>query len=238
MADADLRALERRWLESRSTEDEVRWHAARLRAGRVTEQGLVIAAGLGHEASARLAPSVGLGPLELLDHPESSPGKQPGARARAALGLARAMAALHVVLLPRHSDEHQAPREERIASVQRSLQTAETWARCPCPHHAASMAWLPEIALNDCAPACCWEEADFAGQLVGLALDAIAECARRAPRGRWFFPSAAALFAPETRQARLDEGMPAELQRAAEEAIRAAVLPWALGLSDPLRDAP
>lgn len=237
MSDADLRALERRWLESRSLDDEVRWHAARLRAGLVTEQGLVIAAGLGHEAAARLAPTVGLAPLELVDRPDPAPPAS-SARVRAAIGLIRATAALHGELLPDDPVEGSPPAAGRIAGVRAAQAAAERWARCPCPDHAAGLACFEEVTLNDCAPACCWEEADFAGQLVGLALDAIAECARRAPRGRWFFPSAGALFAPETRRARLDEGMPAELQGAAEEAIRAAVLPWALGLSDPLRDPP
>jgi hypothetical protein len=239
MADADLRALERRWLESRSIEDEERWHAARLRAGLVTERGLVIAAGLGHEAATRLAPAVGLTPLELFDRPQAEPHPPTdSARVRAAIGVANAMVARMVELVPTDPSRRREV-EEQIASVRVATSAAQRWARCPCPGHAEGLTSLAEAGINDCVPDCCWYAADFPGQLVGLALDAIAACAGRSPRNGWNFPDAASMFDHYAGADASARGTPVEgLQRAAEEAIRAAVLPWALGLSDPLHDAP
>lgn len=232
MADAELRALERRWLDSRSVEDETRWYAARLRAGLVSERGLAIAAGLGHEAALRLAPAVGLAPLELLDRPEVEPSAPAdSARVRAAIGLVRAMASLHAGGI-RDVRGERLSAAEQVALVDASVSAAERWARCPCAPHADALACFDAVPINDCVPECCWTPADFPGQLIGFALDAVAECAARAPRLGWHFAGAVDMFGSRC------SDMPEGLERAAEEAIRAAVLPWALGLSDPLRDAP
>lgn len=232
MADADLRALERRWLESASVDDEARWHAARLRAGLVTERGLVIAAGLGHEAALRLAPAVGLTPLELFDRPElelRAPSDSP--RVRAAIGLARAMATLHAHSI-RDARGHVNSAVEQVALVETSVAAAERWARCPCRGHADALACFDEAPINDCVPDCCWHSWDFPAQLIGFALDVVAEFAGRAPRGGWNYESAVEMFGPGR-----SRDLPEDLERAAEEAIRATVLPWALALFDPLHGA-
>lgn len=229
MCDADLRALERRWHDSRSVEDEARWHAARLRAGLVTEPALVIAAGLGHEAALRLAPAVGLSPLELFDLPEAELAPLPSgsARVRAAIGLARAMAALHAVLVQEDGPE---VANEHTALIEAGVAAAERWVRCPCEDHATRLDCVTTLPISDCVPECCWHGADFPGQLIGFALDVVVQRAGRAPRGGWNFTDARDMF-ERCRTPDLPEG----LERTAEDAIRAAVLPWALGLSDPLR---
>jgi hypothetical protein len=55
MSDAHLRELERTWRQRRTADDEARWLAARVQHGATTREGLDLAAWLGHEAAALAA---------------------------------------------------------------------------------------------------------------------------------------------------------------------------------------
>lgn len=58
MSDDRLRALERRWLESGSADDQEAWLRARLRAGELSRARLRLLACLGHVVAARIEPAI------------------------------------------------------------------------------------------------------------------------------------------------------------------------------------
>ena len=236
MTDALLRALERRWRETRTIDDEVRYLLERVRVGQLHERGLIIAAGLGHEASARIAPAIGLDALELVQTPESlSPANAASSpRARSAVALAREMGRRYTELLgsrPGSAPEGVMAGADRVRVCGLALDSANDWVSCPCERHASALVSFGQVPSNDCIPECCWDPEDYPGQVLAFALNTVAECADVEFRCRTWFTSISEMLA-DTRE---HAGW-VVLAAAAHEAISAELLPWALELGDPLSE--
>lgn len=231
MTDALLRDLERRWRESGTVDDETRYLLERVRVGHLQERGLIIAAGLGHEASKRIAPAIGLGALELVQTPITGGSCAP--RARAAVASAREMVRRYAEVLGPDDGRRDRvmPGADRLRLCGAALDAADEWVICPCERHAGALACFEEVPINDCIPECCWHAEDYPGQLLALALNAVAECACVEARCRTWFPSISEILTEQ----REDPGW-VGLADAAREAVTAELLPWALEVGDPLGD--
>lgn len=148
--DSTLQALERRWRQTGAADDEARWLQARLRAGDLARERLVLAADLGH-AAAQLALDRPLdpeeGPLELLR------GGDPSRRGLGRVGRAGlvrvALAAIegHAELCERHvGPVHRAARDA-LAAVRAwcascADEAGERRPSGPVDAHAARLAAL------------------------------------------------------------------------------------------------
>lgn len=235
MSDAALRDLERRWRASRDVDDEARWLQARVRAGELPERGIVIAAGLGHAAALKIAPAIGLGPIELVETPEDPAVGPPGpARPRAAIAFARMM---------ERQFDHRARGQRAMppGHFAPHLAKVEAWLLCPCADHTLAVATPPAPGAKDCVPECCWDPADYPAAAVALALNELHECARVQVRIDAWFDRLTALLSWRGTFDHLSPVLPVlandmpALRVAGEAAIRAEVVPWALGYGDPVR---
>ena len=203
------RELERRFRASRSSEDEAAWLRERLRAGRLQAERLRLAALVGHPAACQ---AVGTQPLldpAALAGAIAEHGREP--QLRALLALARGG-------LPEW--EQRFPRDDRPRIA---LEAAAGEAGCPCPRHrtavverlpAAADAWAAARQLGA-------QRAAQAALLCQLA----AAVAGRAPAG--LEPGLEELRAAILAAGDLDA--PARVRAA----LRAALVPWALGYPDP-----
>jgi hypothetical protein len=143
----DERELERRFRATGADDDGVRWLTARLRSGKITERGIALAGYLGHSAAKRLAgdwpPAVALA-AKVLDYPHKQRGKFDMTPPRA---LERFVAGLHAwdeeeALLRAvfRAAEILYPPWEEFCSEQPmpylALEAARDYIICPCREHA------------------------------------------------------------------------------------------------------
>lgn len=134
MADERERELERRFRQSGSVDDEAAWLKERLRAGRLPEEPLRLAALVGHRAACLALDQEPALELEALAQGLVEHGRAVVLRAQ--LALARAA-------LPEW--ESRFPRDDRPRIA---LEAAANQARCPCARHAEALAEQP-LRAND-----------------------------------------------------------------------------------------
>ena len=199
------RELERRFQASRATDDEAAWLRERLRAGRLPEERLRIAAIVGHPAAA----------LALGHEPPREP--EPLAAALEACGretALRALVALGRLALPEW--EGRFPRDVRPRVA---LEAAEGEARCPCPRHR-------EVVQ---------ERLGGVGEARAAARQVRAQRAAQAAHLVHFAAGAAlAPGSPADLRAALLAAGDLEPPSRVRAALRAALTPWALERGDPL----
>jgi hypothetical protein len=217
--DDRLRALERRFRETGTTEDEAAWLRERVRTGGVGADRVVLAARLGHPAARHVATLDGDGDAGDLDRWVMAlvlPGEVDGERAVVDTDFARqacGRVAIACAWLIGDLRRLWTRRGEREA-----LRAAEAWALCPCPPHAlqASIAAAagghdplrPRLRINTlpiiAAELAGTENARHVALLAGSALKRAAGSLGRADQLLEF--------------------------------VRESVVPWALGDADPLRE--
>mgnify|MGYP001372804556 CR=1 FL=1 len=143
MSDARLRELERRFLASRDPQDEATWLVERVRVGRLRPERLELAGLCGHTA-ARTALLALRGPAAdpvaagVIPPPDdlgrlllALDARDPAACARAALTLARAVAAVDRPLCGQ--DGAPDPAQAADLAVETALRAAEALLRAPSP---------------------------------------------------------------------------------------------------------
>jgi hypothetical protein len=139
MSDVELRRLERRWLASRSLDDEAPYLRARLQQGLVTRRRLELTAGCG-VASAQAVLGTLTGASVRIEHARAGdPDDTSVQHLRATLAL---RVRLRVLPLLGAAPYDLAAVEARHA-LDRLLAAIERWACCPCPEHAAPFAEKP-----------------------------------------------------------------------------------------------
>lgn len=135
MSDERLRALERRWREAGSAEDEAAWLQERVRTGALTQGAVELAALAGHRAARAVT---GARHDDLAS--DEAWLRAIGARSEVAVVRIARAAAGHVV------DAHAAagraiPAARNMADVMASV---DAWLTCPCRvHEAASRDFMP-----------------------------------------------------------------------------------------------
>jgi hypothetical protein len=121
-----------------------------------------------------------------------------------------------------------------LRQVCRSVVTrAAEWAQCPCTRHAGPLK-VDTFKCNDCLPECCWAREDYAGQVIAIALNVVAESAGARQRCATSFTTIPEMVSKLARAP--ESSLVAEAVLAVERAIRAEIVPWILGYGDPLRD--
>jgi hypothetical protein len=221
LSDTTLAALERRFRATGAIDDEERWLVERLRLGQLEERGLVIAAGLGHEASRRLAPAIGLGPLELVDQGEGE------VRGRAAVAVVNAT-------LMRMAERW--PLVELIP-WRDAADRADDWLVCPCATCVAALSVADGVWASDCPPECCWMPVDYDLQTFALALNAVLDVAGGEPYTPTWFERVSDMTTDPVHA--LDHEDDAERLARTQRVVHAVsreVIPWTLGYSDPVRE--
>lgn len=170
MADADLRALERRYRETGGAADHARWLVARVRAGDIDEARVRFAAELGHRG-AGLAVGVDellVAHLDVFAGDRADRGCDPSeVRARLALATIR----LRLAAAAPH------PRFAAVSAL-------EAWVECPCEAHALGLRHAAR-GVQSFSPAELLHvvEPERAGIMEGLVAEITGRWARWAPSG-------------------------------------------------------
>jgi len=219
VSDADLRELERRFRETGSVEDEAAWLRERVRVGQLDETRVQLAAHCGL-AAALLAtespmPTVALDTLVTWAEVQRT-AHCSSVAVRAAVASARAAIA----------DWEQ----EAMLHAMQVIHAVESWALCPCLEHA--------VAAGEALDALHAElDVEAAGETrSAFALDAVIHAANYASTrdGRLredLFEWAGKAASHAVESAGRSVGVPAVL-----DAVRAELVPWALGYADPVRE--
>ncbi|MGE0708021.1 MAG: hypothetical protein AB7N76_17575 [Planctomycetota bacterium] len=218
MADEQLRELERRWGASGSLEDQTALLRARARAGQLPR--LRLAAYLGHELARELLSQP---PTILPWRLETTANLVAGLYAYGAEACVRACLAL-APLAPREPTAVWSRWDIPPALRGAARDAARSWARCPCeecPERAREVNGQVTAALAKAAEGRLWRGERAVCYRPEAFASRIAAAGEWSPR-KGVETTDAARFVTETR----DE--------AARSAVLAALVPWALGLSDPL----
>lgn len=162
MSDDDLRARERRWLETREVADEVLFLEACLRTGRVTRDRLELAAYCGHQPAAVVVQAAT--PVAPAERTEWA--KTLFARWGKEVTVRAAVAASREALRSHGPD---APIELPL----RAIAAAEDWLGCPCERHST----LADLAARAATGSPAFEAMERAGGRLVDATYAAALCA-------------------------------------------------------------
>lgn len=251
--DREVRDLERRWRASNDPHDEAAWHVARVRGGQLAPERVELAAVLGHEAAALAAttlapPATSRGARKRRDAglpawSDELPrfGYLPALRAAIALlDLVRPAYAAALPRTPRPPADHQVQLETLF---DRGLAALAAYAVDPGPAtRAATQAVDEEEQRASSALLDAMEAGDDAGagplstdtagvgpcfdllETLHTALDPLS-WDEEPTRARGWFLAVVRDVSRHVEAAALDD------------AVRAALIPWALGLADPLRPA-
>lgn len=206
MSDSRVRELEATWRTSGAVEDEAAWLQERVRVGDLEQSKLELAAYCGHSGAARSAT-----PLSL----EEGEAWLEGLVGYGRIATVRSLIAIAVVSLEAWTRDETCPIEAAHA--------AQDWILCPCdPHRAAA-----GLAAGRCE--------DLYTQAGSFGASEIAACAAKAT----YETDLASLirYSVWWGTKRLCESFDDLL----EEndlllAVRADLVPWALGYSDPVRE--
>lgn len=213
MADEQLRDLERRFRSTGALDDERRWLAERLRAGRLSRERLEVAALVGHEA-ARAA--LGAHPSPGSPSPGSPEGFDAWLAALEARGLdvtaGSTLALARLLVEP-------APREGAAAPFWAVVEAGEAWLAAPTPQAQKALSEACKAAAHISVPF----RVASGGLSIRLAL-AFQGCVRDLPRAAARGRRGALALAPVVRQA-LTAGL---TEAAIREALRAVLVRWAL----------
>jgi hypothetical protein len=222
MVDHGLLALERAFRTTGTLTDEVAWLRARLRSGRLERERLELAAWLGHPAAREVAgPDV----RDFHAPPHAFPATGPLAELRGGI------AALNRVLAP----------DERSP-----VELAEDWLACPCEEHAAAAQERHDrlsTELDEEGSPLSQAVVFLLGSVVdGLSSEPLGELDDDSPEARLMkailgdippstYCAMDVLFRAMTGGAEQGTSVDAVL-----EAVRAELVPWLLGHSDPVRE--
>ncbi len=230
MSDRELSRRERAWRSGGAPEGEVGLLLARLRAGRVRERGLALAAYLGHEPAALALAARGRpappGPGEGVDRLAAGLHRFGAAVcARAALAVARRVSEV----FPRPPCDPRFALPVGPGERERARRAAEGWLLCPCARCRGEVARA--LATVEAAAVPRWErherrsprEPPPEGPPELIACRIVVRSEPLARKGL-----DAELAVREAAHALDDEDV-------VEAALREALIPWALGEQDPLR---
>lgn len=245
MTDSHLRELERRFRQTGSASDEAVWLRARVQAGDLSEDRLRLAAYVGSEgATQALLGDPTIQPSDLVDWVRGLEvfGMEPLARASVAL-------AEHVL----SAWARRYPGDDRPA---RAIEATREWILCPCsPHSEAAFAALEaadgasDLVIAE-ATQIGWTDELSSAKEAAQAARYCGYSARpsRPPRPEECGPPGsmttdgddAAECAVLTLTSLDPEAWPSSMDRPAVRDLRmtvsAALQPWALGYSDPIRE--
>jgi hypothetical protein len=249
MSDDRLRELERTFHQTRALADEVRWHTERLRVGEVTSERLQLAAYLGHAASREVVGTVVPGTVEAFQAKASLPKTPSGSKEhwempfkRWGLGLlawgettvVRMLLAFLWRSLPLWDTLREA---QDFVEPLVAAEAFEDWVLCPCPKHLDDVVRLkgPLSNISD--------ELDGYGAGSGLVwqeiviLQFLERIAATDDAATWLNQGLSAAYWSHV--ASLGRG-PLAQDAPSWEPLRTvvveALLPWALGQGDPIRD--
>lgn len=233
MGDERLRALERRWRESGSTEDEAAWLAERLRTGSLLPDRLRLAAHCGHPAASLLLGMTQPGLARRLIGFVRGGWLLPDLRSTYSKVVTVRALILVVRLVARDCAAYLLPDERPVQAIQ----AAETWVAAPT---TTAMFDRAAAAANAADESFAWFSGAGGAPPPGVTgppptvfgteqLAAIQACAAPAnavvERGGWSAGEAAAVVALRFfRGGRHDE-----LQAEVQDAIRMGLSEWALG---------
>ena len=207
MSDQHLRELEAAWRASGTVEDEAAWLRSRVQAGELEEERLELAAYCGHRAAASAAPERAA-PDNTRAWVESlrEHGQAVAARVAVACGLVA-----HAAWIAVEETFGRRWTEGDRAAALAAIHAAESWVVCPCWAHQEAAGVAAQVVSSWPPPACCFEY--VAGTVR----------TEKAGTSGWF-------------RSAVEGACVLSSEDQIRSAVRAELVPWALGYSDPVRE--